>query len=64
MEGCWDLNRKTIGGNKMGLVDIVLMILIAGAAVYILYRSILKKKGHCGGCEAALEPKENCSKEK
>ena len=34
----------------MGFVDILLMILIVGGAVYMLYRSIWKKKGHCSGC--------------
>ncbi len=34
----------------MGFTDIGLMVLIASGAIYILYRSIFKKKGHCGGC--------------
>lgn len=34
----------------MGLIDIPLMTAIIGGAVYMLYRSIWKKKGHCSGC--------------
>lgn len=34
----------------MGLIDILLMTAIIGGAVYMLYRSIWKKKGHCSGC--------------
>lgn len=34
----------------MGLADIVWMAVIIGGAVYLLYRSIWKKKGHCSGC--------------
>ncbi len=34
----------------MGFVDILLMVLIIGGAIYILYRSVWKKKGHCSGC--------------
>ncbi len=34
----------------MGISDIILMILIAGGALYLLYRSAWKKKGHCAGC--------------
>jgi hypothetical protein len=37
----------------MGLSDILLMILIVGGAIYLLYRSIWKKKGHCSGCSDA-----------
>ncbi len=36
----------------MGFTDIALMVLIAGGAVYILYRSFWKKKGHCSCCDA------------
>ena len=46
----------------MGLVDIIWMILIAGAAVYILYRSIWKKKGYCSGCVETDKTKEKCPK--
>lgn len=34
----------------MGWTDILLMVLIAGGAVYVLYRSLRKKKGGCDGC--------------
>jgi hypothetical protein len=40
----------------MGLVDIVWMTLILAGAGYLLYRSLWKKKGHCGSCEGC-----NCS---
>ncbi len=36
----------------MGFVDILLMVLIITGAVYILYRSIWKKKGHCANCDS------------
>ncbi len=36
----------------MGFVDILLMALIISGAVYILYRSVWKKKGHCHGCDS------------
>ena len=36
----------------MGLLDITLMVAIAGGALWLLYRSLWKKKGCCGsdGC--------------
>lgn len=34
----------------MGFIDFVLMILIAGGAVYLLYCSFNKKKESCLGC--------------
>jgi hypothetical protein len=34
----------------MNLTDIALMGIIAGGAMYVLYRSLWKKKGHCSGC--------------
>lgn len=34
----------------MGQFDIVLMLLIVAGALWILYRSLWKKKGHCHGC--------------
>lgn len=37
----------------MGFADIVLMGLIAAGAVYLLYRSIWKKKGYCHGCSSS-----------
>lgn len=36
----------------MGFTDIVWMTAIIGGAVYLLYRSLWKKKGHCQGCES------------
>jgi hypothetical protein len=36
----------------MGFVDILLMGLIIAGAVYLLYRSLWKKKGHCQGCDS------------
>jgi hypothetical protein len=36
----------------MGATDILLMGLIIGGALYLLYRSIWKKKGHCSGCDS------------
>jgi hypothetical protein len=36
----------------MGFIDIALMIVIAGGALYLLYRSVWKKKGHCQGCDS------------
>jgi hypothetical protein len=35
----------------MGIVDIVLIVPIVGGAVYLLYRSLWKKKGYCAGCD-------------
>ena len=34
----------------MGISDYILMTLIAGGALYLLYRSLWKKKGRCAGC--------------
>lgn len=34
----------------MDFVDIALMAVVIAGAVYLLYRSIWKKKGHCSGC--------------
>jgi hypothetical protein len=36
----------------MGLFDIILMTMIIGGALWLLYRSLWKKKGCCGsnGC--------------
>ncbi len=48
----------------MGFVDIALMAVIVGGAVYLLYRSLWKKKGHCPGCDVETrETKEKGSKE-
>ena len=37
----------------MGIVDIVLIVPIVGGAVYLLYRSLWKKKGYCHGCNSS-----------
>ena len=37
----------------MGIIDIVLIVLIVGGAVYLLYRSLWKKKGYCPGCDTS-----------
>jgi hypothetical protein len=42
---------------KMGFVDVALMAVIIAGAVYLLYRSLWKKKGHCPGCDS-----ETCTK--
>jgi hypothetical protein len=34
----------------MGFWDYILIGLIAAGSVYVLYRSVWKKKGHCCGC--------------
>jgi hypothetical protein len=36
----------------MGIVDIALIVPIVGGAVYLLYRSLWKKRGYCSGCPA------------
>lgn len=36
----------------MGFADILWMAVIIGGALYLLYRSIWKKKGHCPGCSS------------
>lgn len=36
----------------MGATDILLMGLIVAGAVYLLYHSVWKKKGHCAGCSS------------
>jgi hypothetical protein len=38
----------------MGFTDIVLMAVIIGGALYLLHRSLWKKKGLCSGCEAGI----------
>jgi hypothetical protein len=37
----------------MGVSDIIIAAVILAGAVYILYRSLWKKKGHCQGCESS-----------
>jgi len=41
----------------MSLIDIAFMAVIISGAVYLLYRSVWKKKGHCPGCNI-----ESCKK--
>jgi hypothetical protein len=36
----------------MGLSDMIWMGLILSGALYLLYRSVWKKKGHCAGCDS------------
>lgn len=36
----------------MRLLDIILMILILAGALWLLYHSLWKKKGHCQGCNS------------
>ncbi len=43
----------------MGFIDIALMVVIISGAVYLLYRSIWKKKGHCPGCDSGTCESEN-----
>jgi hypothetical protein len=38
----------------MSFVDIALIAAIIAGAVYLLYRSIWKKKGHCPGCDSGI----------
>ncbi|MCX7724076.1 MAG: FeoB-associated Cys-rich membrane protein [Thermodesulfovibrio sp.] len=39
----------------MGITDILLAFLILGLAVYILYRSLWKKRGSCRGCSGCCD---------
>ncbi len=41
----------------MGFADIVIMAVILGGAALLFYRSAIKKKGHCQGCDSGA-----CSK--
>lgn len=41
----------------MNLTDIALMAIIAGGAIYLLYRSLWKKRGYCHGCSAPEKDK-------
>lgn len=34
----------------MGISDIIIAGVILAGAVYLLYHSVWKKKGHCQGC--------------
>lgn len=38
----------------MGSADIIMMVLIVAGALFILYRSLWKKKGHCPGCDSKV----------
>ncbi len=38
----------------MDFVDIALIAVIIAGAVYLLYRSVWKKKGHCPGCDSEI----------
>jgi len=38
----------------MELKDILWMTLIICGAVYLLYRSVWQKKGHCSGCDSGM----------
>lgn len=35
----------------MSLADILWMIPIVAGAGYLFYRSVIRKKGHCPGCD-------------
>ena len=41
----------------MGIVDVVLIVVIVGGAVYLLYRSLWKKRGYCTGCDTSGKSK-------
>jgi len=41
----------------MGVTDLIIAAVIVGGALYLLYHSLWKKKGHCQGCETG-----SCSK--
>ncbi|MFZ5799071.1 MAG: FeoB-associated Cys-rich membrane protein [Thermodesulfobacteriota bacterium] len=34
----------------MGPADLIWMVILIGGALYILYRSLWKKRGYCHGC--------------
>ncbi|MFO0751820.1 MAG: FeoB-associated Cys-rich membrane protein [Thermodesulfovibrionales bacterium] len=36
----------------MDSVDVIWMAVIVAGALYLLYRSVWKKKGHCQGCDS------------
>ncbi|MBI5787545.1 MAG: FeoB-associated Cys-rich membrane protein [Candidatus Schekmanbacteria bacterium] len=35
----------------MKITDIILSIIIIAGALFLLYRSLFKKKGYCPGCD-------------
>ena len=43
----------------MAFSDILWMGLIIAGALYLLYRSVWKNKGHCAGCESRTCELEN-----
>jgi len=46
----------------MGLIDILFSVGIIAGAVYILYRSLWKKKGYCPGCIGSCSMDKNMDK--
>ncbi len=38
----------------MAFTDIVWMGIIIAGTLYLLYRSVWKKKGHCAGCDSQI----------
>jgi hypothetical protein len=47
----------------MGLSDMIWMGLILGGALYLLYRSVWKKQGHCPGCDSGTCAMKGINKE-
>jgi hypothetical protein len=43
----------------MSLADAVWLLLIGAATVYLLYRSLWKKRGHCHGCGGSCDTKKH-----
>jgi hypothetical protein len=41
----------------MGISDIIIAIVILAGAVFLLYHSVWKKKGHCPGCNNTCDKK-------
>ncbi len=39
----------------MGWMDILWMTAILSGATWLFYRSVIKKKGHCPGCNSSTE---------
>ncbi|MCM0080672.1 FeoB-associated Cys-rich membrane protein [Geomonas sp. Red32] len=42
----------------MGISDVIIAAALVSGSVYILYRSLWKKKGHCHGCNGNCGGKE------
>ncbi|MBZ0157829.1 MAG: FeoB-associated Cys-rich membrane protein [Alphaproteobacteria bacterium] len=38
----------------MSYTDAIWMVVIIAGALYLLYRSLWKKKGHCQGCDSGV----------